>query len=232
LWSYLGISARTVYRYKDLKEPPPSPAYKRRASVLDPYVPYLVRRWNEGCHNAKRLYREIREQGYTHSEKICATFIAELRRAQAAGKPPSSVPRARKGSVAGTSPTAKNVAALFMRREEKLSAEQKEYLQRLCASEEALADARRLTQEFAGMVRDLEGEKLEEWLKEADASEAAVMRRFSAGLKKDLSAVRAGLTESWSTGPVEGFINKLKLLKRQGYGRANFDLLRARVLAA
>ena len=58
------------------------------------------------------------------------------------------------------------------------------------------------------------------------------MRRFSAGLKKDLSAVRAGLTESWSTGPVEGFINKVKLLKRQGYGRANFDLLRARVLAA
>jgi len=228
----LGISARTVYRYKGLKEPPPRPAYKRRASVLDPYVPYLLRRWNEGCHNAKRLYREIRQQGYAHSEKICATFIAELRRAQAAGKPPSSVPRARKGSVAGTSPTAKNVVALFMRREEKLSAEQKEYLQRLCASDVALADAHRLTQEFAKMVRNLEGEKLEEWLKEADASEAAVMKRFSTGLKKDLLAVRAGLTESWSTGPVEGFINKLKLLKRQGYGRVNFDLLRARALAA
>ena len=53
----LGISARTVYRYKDLEEPPPRPAYKRKASVLDPYVPYLVRRWNEGCHNGKRLYQ-------------------------------------------------------------------------------------------------------------------------------------------------------------------------------
>jgi hypothetical protein len=50
----LGISARTVYRYKDLQEPPPRPAYKRRASVLDPYVPYLLKRWNEGCHNARR----------------------------------------------------------------------------------------------------------------------------------------------------------------------------------
>src|SRR5215210_1815366 len=58
----LGISARTVYRYKDLTEPPPRPAYKRKASVLDPYVPYLVKRWNEGCHNGKRLYREIREK--------------------------------------------------------------------------------------------------------------------------------------------------------------------------
>jgi transposase len=229
----LGISARTVYRYKDLEEPPPRPPYKRRASVLDPYVPYLLRRWNEGCHNGKRLYREIRERGYAHSEKICATFIAELRRAKAAGKAPSSVPRARKGSVAGTSPAAKDVAAaLFMRPEEKLNVEHKEYLQRLCASEAALADAHRLTQELAKMVRNLEGEKLEEWLKEADVSDAEVMKRFSAGLKKDLAAVRAGLTESWSTGPVEGFINKLKLLKRQGYGRAKFDLLRARALAA
>jgi transposase len=82
------------------------------------------------------------------------------------------------------------------------------------------------------MIRGLEGEKLDGWLEEAEASEAEVMRKFAAGLKKDLEAVRAGLTESWSTGPVEGFINKLKLLKRQGYGRANFDLLRARALAA
>jgi transposase len=59
-----------------------------------------------------------------------------------------------------------------------------------------------------------------------------VMRRFVAGLKKDLLASRAGLTEEWSNGPMEGFVHKLKLLKRQGYGRAGFDLLRARMLAA
>lgn len=58
------------------------------------------------------------------------------------------------------------------------------------------------------------------------------MRRYAAGLKKDIDAVRAGLTERWSNGPVEGFVHKLKLLKRQGYGRANFDLLRSRTLAA
>jgi len=228
----LGISARTVYRYKDLEEPPPRPAYKRKASVLDPYVPYLVRRWNEGCHNGKRLYREIRERGYANSEEICARFTAQLRRAEARGKPASSVPRARRGSVAGLSPTAKNVAALFMRRDEKLNDEQKEYLGRLCDADASLADARRLTQDFAKMVRDLEGEKLDEWLEEAEARGAPAMRRFAAGLRKDLAAVRAGLTETWSNGPVEGFVNKLKLLKRQGYGRSGFDLLRARMLAA
>lgn len=228
----LGISPRTVYRYKDLEESPPRQAYTTRASVLDPYVPYLLGRWNEGCRNGKRLLREIRERGYSNSERTFIRFTGELRRAEAAGEPPSCAPRARKGCVAGLSPTAKNVAALFMRREEKLSEEQKEYLERLCASDGALGDARRLTQEFAKMVRGLEGEKLAGWLKKAEASGATVMEKFAAGLKKDLSAVRAGLTESWSTGPVEGFITKVKLLKRQGYGRANFDLLRARALAA
>ena len=138
------------------------------------------------------------------------------------------MPRARRGSVAGLSPTSKNVAALFMRREEKLTEEQKEYLGRLCGADEALADARRLTQEFAKMVRNLEGGKLDGWLGEAEACRAPAMRRFAAGLKKDLAAVRAGLTETWSNGPVEGFVHKLKLLKRQGYGRAGFELLRSR----
>ncbi len=228
----LGISPRTVYRYKDLTEPPPRPVYKRKASVLDPYVPYLLRRWNEGCRNGKKLYREIREQGYANSEDTCTHFVSQLRRAEANGKPPSSVPRARRGSVAGLSPSSKNVAALFMRREEKLSEEQKAYLGRLCGADEALADARRLTQAFAEMTRNLGGEKLDGWLGEAEASKAPAMRRFAAGLKKDLSAVRAGLTEEWSNGPVEGFVHKLKLLKRQGYGRAGFELLRARMLAA
>ena len=228
----LGVSARTIYRYKDLTEPPPRPAYKRRTSVLDPYVPYLVKRWNEGCHNGKRLYREVRERGYRNSEETCARFTAQLRRAEARGKPISSVPRSRQGSVAGLSPTAKNVADLFMRHEEKLDEEQEAYLGRLCDADEALADTRRLTQEFAEMVRRLEGEDLDGWLKDADKSRSTALQSIALGLRKDLDAVRAGLTQEWSNGCVEGFVHKLKLLKRQGYGRAEFELLRARMLAA
>ena len=228
----LGISARTVYRYKDLEEPPPRRSHARRKSVLDPYVPHLLERWGEGCRNGKRLFREIRERGYSNSEETCARFIAQIRRAEVRGQPPSSVPRARRGSVAGLSPTSKNVAALFVRREERLSEEQKAYLERLCDSDGSLADAHRLAQEFAKMVGGLEGEKLDGWLEEADACGAPALRNFATGLRKDLAAVRAGLTEGWSNGPVEGFVNKLKLIKRQGYGRAGFELLRARMLAA
>jgi transposase len=229
---WVGTSQSTVYRYRELAEPPPRPAYRRKASVLDPYLPYLLRRWNEGCRSAKRLHAEIRERGYRHSVDTVNRLLSSFRHTEQRGGKLPHAPRARRGSIAGASPTAKNVAALFMRREEMLNAEQKEYLERLGAADVALNDARRLTQDFAGMVRNLAGEKLDGWLEEAEASEAQVMRKFAAGVKKDLSAVRTGLTKEWSNGPVEGFVTKLKLLKKQGYGRANLDLLRARVLAA
>ena len=209
----LGVSARTVYRYKHLTEPPPRRTHGRRESVLDPYVPYLLERWGEGCRNGKRLYREIRERGYENSEETCARFVAQIRYAEARGKPPSSVPRARRGSIAGSSPTSKDVAALLMRRDEKLSEEQKAYLGRLRDADPTLADAPRLTRDFAKVARDLEGEKLGGWLRKAGESDAPAMRNFAAGLRKDLAAVRAGLTEGWSNGPVEGFVHKLKSLK-------------------
>ena len=174
--------------------------------------------------------REIRERGYRHSVDTVNRLLSSFRHMEQRGGKLPHAPRARRGSIAGASPTAKNVAALYMRREEMLNAEQKEYLERFGAADVALNDARRLTQDFAGMVRNLAGEKLDGWLEEAEASEAQVMRKFAAGVKKDLSAVRTGLTKEWSNGPVEGFVTKL--LKRQGYGRANLDLLRARVLAA
>ena len=170
--------------------------------------------------------------GYRHSVDTVNRLLSSFRHTEGRGEKLSHAPKAKRGSIAGSSPSAKNVAALFMRREENLSEEQKEYPQRLCASDAALADARRLTQEFAKMVRNLEGKKLYEWLKEAAGCEASVIKKFATGLGKDISAVEAGLTERWSNGPVEGFIHKLKLVKRQGYGRAGLGLLRARMLAA
>ena len=111
-----------------------------------------------------------------------------------------------------------------------LTADQEAYLDRLGTLDEASTDAYWLTREFARMVRKLEGEKLDERLKKADGSEVTVMQRFAKSLEKDLLAVWAGLTESWSNGAVECFIHKLKLIKRSMYGRASFRLLRQRVL--
>jgi transposase len=228
----LGVSRETVYRYRKMEEPPEPTRFRHKRRVLDPYVPYILRRWGEGCRNGVKLDREIREQGYAYGASNVARLVAELRRAgvggSATGRTQGGVVLPGKASV----PTARQAAALFLKRREKLTAEQEAYLDRLGTLDKALADAYRLTQEFARMVRGLEGEKLDGWLEEAKASEAEVMGRFAKGLEKDLSAVHAGLTESWSNGPVEGFIHKLKLIKRSMYGRASFGLLRSRVLGA
>ena len=230
----LGVSRETVYRYRKMEEPPEPVRFRHKRRVLDPYVPYILRRWGEGCRNGMKLYREIREQGYAYGASNVARLIAELRRAGVGGNG-SATDRTQGGVILpdkASVPTARQAAALFLKRREKLTADQEAYLDRLGTQDKASADAYQLMQQFAKMVRDLEGEKLDEWLKKADASEAEVMGRFAKGLKKDLAAVRAGLTESWSSGPVEGFIHKLKLIKRSRYGRASFGLLRSRVLGA
>jgi transposase len=227
----LGTSRPTVYRYKDLSEPPEFGQPRRRGSVLDPWVPYILKRWEEGCLNGKKLFREIREQGYSHSESNVGRLVAELRRADGL-TPNFSEQRGAAGNTTARAPGTRHVVSLFLRQPEKLTEEQAAYLERLRVSDEAVGAAYELSQRFVEMIRDLGGERLEEWLAQVESCHAPALRRFAVSLKTDLGAVRAGLTESWNNGPVEGFIHKLKLVKRQGYGRANLDLLKARVIAA
>jgi transposase len=83
---WTGTSRSTVYRYRQLAEPPPRPEYRRKKSVLDPWMPYLVARWNEGCHSAKRLHGEIREQGYSHSIDTVNRLLSNFRYTEEQGK--------------------------------------------------------------------------------------------------------------------------------------------------
>ncbi|MFQ5502669.1 MAG: transposase [Phycisphaerae bacterium] len=88
-----------------------------------------------------------------------------------------------------------------------------------------------LAREFAAMVHDKTPEDLQPWMtRVAEAEIPHELKVFARGLKSDYRAVEAALTLPWSNGPVEGHINRLKLIKRQMYGRASFDLLRQRVL--
>lgn len=222
----LGVSRETVYRYLRLPGPPVRMRLPARRSALDPHLPYLERRWAEGCHNGKRLWREIRERGFAQSYSGVARVVARLRRAARAGQP--AVAR----RVTTRSPTPRQVALLCLRRPEKRTPSQQAYLARLRQADGAIATADTLTQDFAAMLRERRGERLDAWLAEAEAGPVPALRRFATGLRGDLDAVRAGLSEPWSNGPTEGHVHKRKLLKRQGYGRAGFDLLRQRVLAA
>jgi transposase len=226
----VGVTRRTVYRY--LSDGPPQrrrPTPHGRRRVLVPWEPYLLKRWEEGCHTATRLWREIRDQGFAYSVTNVQRFCTQLRRQ---GGSPRHLPPARSPFRSVRGPTARRVASLFVQRPEQYTDEQAAYLAQLCESDATIATAHRVTRDFLDMVRERHGERLDEWIEAAAESGIAEVRRFALGLQGDATAVRAGLTRAESNGQTEGQINKLKLVKRAMYGRGKFDLLRQRVLHA
>jgi transposase len=107
---------------------------------------------------------------------------------------------------------------------------QNAYLERLFQADPLIAQTASLMVDFATMLREREGERLDEWLAQVEQQEVAELKSLATGLRKDYEAVKAGLTQIWSNGQVEGQVHRLKLLKRQAYGRASFETLRKRVL--
>lgn len=224
----VGATRPTVYRYLALGGPPERQRPQRsKHRVLAPYEPYLIRRWAEGCRNRSRLFREIRLQGYQHSVRTVSLFLKQL-----SDKQPSASAVVSSRPTLTRAPHARHVACLFVWRKDQLPEEERDYLRRLCDQEPTIARAYELAQEFVTMARERTGQGLDAWLTRATASEIAELDRFARGLTDDRAAVEAGLTLEWSNGQTEGQVNKLKLLKRQMYGRASFDLLRRRVLRA
>lgn len=225
----VGLARTAVYRY--LNEGPPQrrrqTAHGRR--VLEPWEPYLLQRWGEGCHTATVLWREIRAKGFAYSIANVQRFCAQLRRQGSALR---TLTRAASPFTSVRGPTARRVASLLLQRPEQRTAEQVAYLECLCSADASIAAADALTQDFLGIVRHRQGERLDAWIEAAAAGEIAEVRRFALGLRDDYAAVRAGLTLAHSNGQTEGFINKLKLTKRSMYGRGKADLLRQRMLRA
>jgi transposase len=121
---------------------------------------------------------------------------------------------------------------LFLRRPEERSAEEQETLAQLRSLHPEVDQAYELVQQCAHMLRTRTGEQLNDWLCRVKASKIRELQGFITGVKRDKAAVTAGLTLPQNNGVVEGKVNKLKLIKRMGYGRAEFPLLRQRVLHA
>jgi transposase len=227
----LGISRPTVYAYLRRDTPPGPRRLQRRPSarVLTPYIPYLIRRWRESGADSRQLWREIRALGYTHSARTVCRFITQLRRAADAGHPPES-----QGSpyTHSQGPSARAVSFAMVCPPTTRSREAQMYLDQLCQMDAGIARAHALSQAFLAIARERRGHDLEAWIAEATYSGIDELARFARGLQEDLGAVTAGLTLAWSNGVTEGQIHRLKLVKRQGYGRAGFALLRQRVLHA
>jgi transposase len=231
----VGLGLRTVQR--DLRSTTFA-GRKRRSDLgdsgLNPYKPYLLERWNAGCYNAMRLFRDLRQHGYAGGYGVVAAYARRLRQAQ--GLPPGHrCPRQSLPAVAepACQPlTPRRATWLVLRRETKRTDAETKQLTALRAQQAEVAEAMDLAQAFATLVRQRQPTQLDAWLKRATTSAVEAVRRFATGLAEDYAAVKAGVTLSWSTSPVEGHINRLKMLKRQMFGRAHLDLLSHRFVRA
>jgi len=220
----VGIGHSTVSRWlaaSTLPETTRGPYVSR----LDPYLPYLFQRWESGCHNMVKLFRELVDRGYKGSyESVRDHLVRRL---------PEGKKNAAKGDELSPAPLPSRQATfLFLSRPEKLDTEEQETVLQLRQSHPEVEVAYGLVQQFAQMLRTRTGESLDAWLARALASQIPEFQSFVQGIERDKTAVKAGLTLPTSNGLVEGKVNKLKLIKRMGYGRAGFALLRQRVLHA
>lgn len=226
---HLGISRTTASKYLKSETFPERKARATPPGSVAPYAEYLRRRWDEGCHNTKQLWRELREQGYTGQPVAVWRFTLRWRDRDADA--PGGGKRTRDGSVPAH-PAPRAVVWWLLGTRETLTEEQAAFLERLKAGCSKIAMAESLAREFFAMVRERSSGKLPEWVQRASASGIEELKQFSAGLRRDWDAVVAGLTLEWSSGPVEGQVNRLKMVKRQMFGRAGLSLLRARILPA
>jgi transposase len=231
----LGIGKNTVFRsLRTPTFPERKPRSDRGRSLLTPYTPSLLERWNAGCRDALRLFRELQQRGYAGSYVTVARYAQRMRQAQ--GQPPRQRrprhPLPLVTVLPHRSLTPRRATWLVLRRPEQRTSEEEHLLAQLTARDATLADAIALAQDFAQLVRQRQPAQLDLWLARAAESPMLPLQRFAKGLRDDYAAVKAGVTLPWSNGPVEGHINRLKMLKRQMFGRARLDLLQRRFLLA
>jgi transposase len=215
----LGMGRKTIRRWLRCGQFPERKPPHRRPPKVNQFAEYLQQRWNEGCHNATRLYREIREKGYLGKRAMVARLITGWRKI---GK--SVLPKAPER----ISP--KHAAILVTRAADQMTEAQQRLFDRISTQCPDAIELRQIALAFRAALSAGESGKLRQWIEGARHCEYGAVVRFAYGLKKDLSAVSAAVETSWSNGQVEGQINRLKMIKRQMYGRAGFELLRARVL--
>jgi hypothetical protein len=227
----LRLHPTTVRKYlaaSSCPHPAPRPG---RVRQIDRHVAYLRERWERGERRVDVLWEEIRRQGFGGAPRrvreVLSPWRREVRKARSIGRPPrpSQDPPGRRLSP-------RRAASLLVRRDEDLKPAQGEYVRTLLQLCPDLNSLRAPGREFVRMVRERDARALARWLEAARGCEAGELREFAAGIRRDQAAVEAALTYGWSSGQVEGQITRLKLIKRQGYGRAGFDLWRARVLRA
>jgi transposase len=218
----VGLDHRTVSKYFRLDAPPNPKGWVSQTSKVASYHAYLQKRLMEGCRNLKTLYEELQKIGFNGSyasvfRAVHRLGVGNLKRSVLTPPPPLRF-------------SPRQAAWILFQNESQLPEHQASFRKALCAASSIAAKSQDLVQMFREMVKNRQPEKLDAWLQLAESSSIPEFVRLAVGFRGDYAAVRNGLMSQWSNGQVEGQVNRLKLIKRQMYGRAGFDLLRRRVL--
>lgn len=221
----LRLSRGTVRRFARATEPEQLLVHNDTGystSILEEYKPYLHHRWDQGCRNATHLYAELTARGYTGGATIVRDYIRQLR---------SAAPRTTAAAPAPSAPpSVRQATSWLMTNPNHLDTGHCDQLTAILNHSPELATLADHVRRFAHMLCHQAGTGLAEWITSAKATAINELRSFVTGLERDFDAVQAGLTPPYSSGPVEGQVNRIKTIKRQMFGRANFDLLRIRIL--
>ncbi|MFE2971832.1 transposase [Streptomyces sp. NPDC059340] len=187
-----------------------------RPSKLDPYKPYLQHRWSEGFTNALALHREITAQGYPDGYASVRDYLAAF--LPKAGTPPPAPPSFRQ------------VTGRLTRHPSTLSEEEHRHLKAILARCPELEATHQHIRDFGEILTCRLGTLLPDWIDAVVGDNLPGLTGFARSMNNDFDAVAAGLTLEWSSGGTEGAVNRIKKIKRQLYGRAEFELLRKMIL--
>ncbi|WP_392900494.1 ISL3 family transposase [Streptomyces sp. LN699] len=214
---HLGWGLNTVLRYANAPRWQDTFRENRpRPSRLDPYKPYLERRFAEGCSSVTHLHSELVADNAPVTYQMVRSYIATLRGA------PAGAPL--------RPPTVRQVTGWLTRHPTALSEDDRASLKDVLARCPELDTAAGQVRDFGEILTGRLGSRLPAWIGAVDTSQLPGLTGFALHLLRDLDAVIAGLTLDWSSGSVEGAVNRIKKIKRQLYGRAGFELLRKMIL--
>ncbi len=225
----VGLHRDTVHRYLTMPAFPEI-VRRRRTSKLDPYKAWLQERWAAGQHNVTHLVTDLHARGYRGSATLVFEYFRTFHKQE--GWRQAYQQQKHRAACGVSSPplSAREAAWLFVCPPSKLKLRQVWSLEALRTQEDAFEQAYQIAQDFRTMVTQRQVVVLGRWLEEATRSGLPELRSLAAGIYWDYDAVRNALLLEYSNGQTEGQVLRLKLIKRQAYGRANFDLLRLRVL--
>jgi transposase len=228
-----GLNWRTIARWNQFDIFPARQLPSKKPGMISEFQGYLSQLWTKGMTKGRHLLHEIKKLGYTGSRASLERLLL-IWRSNGKSDPGTSFRLIETPAVEGVqsgqliSPII--AAALCIKPRPLLTLRQAVKVAALKAISPDFVEMRGFAMRFRGIMHSGNLEKFNIWMDEVRHSGIYGMQRFARSLQQDIHAVRNAITEPWSNGQLEGQINRLKMLKRAMYGRANVELLRARMM--